>query len=36
MSRVALAEYSKATENGEGNKDFSVIALALEKANKLK
>ena len=36
MSKVALAEYSKAAENGEGNKDFSAIALALEKANKLK
>jgi len=36
MSKVALAQYSKAAENGEGNKDFSVIALALEKANKLK
>ncbi|MFI5449920.1 MAG: NAD(P)-dependent oxidoreductase [Candidatus Bathyarchaeia archaeon] len=36
MSKVALAQYSKAAEDGEGNKDFSVIALALEKANKLK
>ncbi len=36
MSKIALAQYSKAAENGEGNKDFSVIALALEKANKLK
>lgn len=36
MSKVALAEYSKAAENGEGDKDFSVIALALERANKLK
>ena len=36
MSKIALAQYSKAAENSEGNKDFSVIALALEKANKLK
>ncbi|MGO9646082.1 MAG: NAD(P)-dependent oxidoreductase [Candidatus Bathyarchaeia archaeon] len=36
MSKVALAQYSKAAENGEGDKDFSVIALALEKENKLK
>jgi 3-hydroxyisobutyrate dehydrogenase-like beta-hydroxyacid dehydrogenase len=36
MSKVALAQYSKAAEDGEGNKDFSVIALALEKENKLK
>ena len=35
MSKVALAEYSKAAESGEGDKDFSVIALALERANKL-
>jgi 3-hydroxyisobutyrate dehydrogenase-like beta-hydroxyacid dehydrogenase len=34
MSKVALAEYSKAAEK-EGDKDFSVIALALERANKL-
>ena len=36
MSKVALAQYSKAAEEGEGDKDFSVIALALEKENKLK
>jgi len=34
ISKVALAEYSKAAESGEGDKDFSVIALALERANK--
>jgi 3-hydroxyisobutyrate dehydrogenase-like beta-hydroxyacid dehydrogenase len=35
MSKIALAQYSKAAESGEGDKDFSVIALALERANKL-
>jgi len=35
LSNVALIEYSKAAESGEGDKDFSVIALALERANKL-
>jgi 3-hydroxyisobutyrate dehydrogenase len=35
MSKVALAEYSKAAESGEGEKDFSVIALVLERANQL-
>jgi|SRR5579872_2737710 len=34
-SKVALAEYSKAAENGEGEKDFSVIALELERENDL-
>src|SRR5271169_3831157 len=27
MSKVALAQYSRAAENGDGDKDFSVIAL---------
>ena len=36
MSKVALVQYSKAAESGEGDKDFSVIAFALERANKLK
>jgi 3-hydroxyisobutyrate dehydrogenase-like beta-hydroxyacid dehydrogenase len=35
LSNVALIEYSKAAESGEGDKDFSVIAPALERANKL-
>ena len=35
MSKVALAEYSRAAESGEGDKDFSVIALTLERANGL-
>jgi len=35
MAKVALALYSKAAENGDGDKDFSVIALELERANKL-
>jgi 3-hydroxyisobutyrate dehydrogenase-like beta-hydroxyacid dehydrogenase len=35
MSKVALAEYSRAAESGEGEKDFSVIALVLERANQL-
>ncbi|MDA4115737.1 MAG: NAD(P)-dependent oxidoreductase [Thaumarchaeota archaeon] len=35
MSKVALAQYSKAAENGDGDKDFSVIALALERDNNL-
>jgi 3-hydroxyisobutyrate dehydrogenase-like beta-hydroxyacid dehydrogenase len=35
MSKVALTEYSKVAESGEGDKDFSVIALHLERANKL-
>jgi len=35
MSKIAPAEYSKAAEDGEGDKDFGVIALALERANKL-
>jgi 3-hydroxyisobutyrate dehydrogenase-like beta-hydroxyacid dehydrogenase len=35
MSKVALVQYSKAAEDGEGEKDFSVIALVLERANNL-
>lgn len=35
LSAVAVSEYSKAEENGQGEKDFSVIALELERANKL-
>jgi 3-hydroxyisobutyrate dehydrogenase-like beta-hydroxyacid dehydrogenase len=35
MSKVALVQYSKAAESGEGEKDFSVIALVLERANQL-
>jgi 3-hydroxyisobutyrate dehydrogenase len=35
MSKVALAQYSKAAESGEGEKDFSVVALVLERANQL-
>ena len=35
MSKVALAEYSNAAEKGDGDKDFSVIALELERKNKL-
>jgi 3-hydroxyisobutyrate dehydrogenase-like beta-hydroxyacid dehydrogenase len=35
LSRVALSEYSKAAENGFGDKDISIIALELEKENGL-
>ncbi len=35
MSDVTVPLYSKAAENGDGDKDFSVIALELERANKL-
>jgi 3-hydroxyisobutyrate dehydrogenase-like beta-hydroxyacid dehydrogenase len=35
MSKVALAEYSNAAEDGDGDKDFSVIALELERRNKI-
>ena len=35
MSKVALAEYSKAAENGNGDKDFSVVAFQLERNNTL-
>ena len=35
MSKVALAEYSKAEQSGEGGKDFSIIALVLERENEL-
>jgi|SRR5579872_3251928 len=36
MSEVALAQYSQAATRGDGGKDFSVIALELERLNKLK
>ena len=35
MSDVALEQFSKAAENGDGDKDFSVIALELERVNRL-
>jgi 3-hydroxyisobutyrate dehydrogenase-like beta-hydroxyacid dehydrogenase len=35
IAKVAVAQYSKAAENGDDDKDFSVIALELERANKL-
>jgi 3-hydroxyisobutyrate dehydrogenase-like beta-hydroxyacid dehydrogenase len=35
MSKVALAQYSNAAEGGDGDKDFSVIALELERRNKI-
>jgi 3-hydroxyisobutyrate dehydrogenase-like beta-hydroxyacid dehydrogenase len=35
MSKVALAEYSNAAKVGDGDKDFSVIALELERRNKI-
>ena len=35
MSKVALAEYSNAAEVGDGDKDFSVIALELKRKNKI-
>jgi len=35
MAKVALVEYSSAAERGDGDKDFSVIALELERKNKL-
>jgi 3-hydroxyisobutyrate dehydrogenase-like beta-hydroxyacid dehydrogenase len=35
MSKVALAQYSNAAEVGDGGKDFSVIALELERKNKI-
>jgi 3-hydroxyisobutyrate dehydrogenase-like beta-hydroxyacid dehydrogenase len=35
MSKVALAEYFNAAKVGDGDKDFSVIALELERRNKI-
>jgi 3-hydroxyisobutyrate dehydrogenase-like beta-hydroxyacid dehydrogenase len=35
MSQVALEQYSQAAAKGDGDKDFSVIALELERLNKL-
>jgi 3-hydroxyisobutyrate dehydrogenase-like beta-hydroxyacid dehydrogenase len=35
MSKVALAQYAKAAEAGEGDRDFTVVALILQRANKL-
>jgi 3-hydroxyisobutyrate dehydrogenase len=35
ISKEALAEYTKAAQGGEGDRDFSVVALALQRANKL-
>jgi 3-hydroxyisobutyrate dehydrogenase and related beta-hydroxyacid dehydrogenases len=35
MTKVALEEYSKAVQNGEGQKDFSVIALEIQRENGL-
>ncbi len=36
LSSIALSQYSKASEKGDGDKDFSVIALELERENGLK
>jgi 3-hydroxyisobutyrate dehydrogenase-like beta-hydroxyacid dehydrogenase len=36
MSGIALSQYSQAAANGDGDKDFSVIALELERLNKVK
>lgn len=35
MTEVAIEEYSRAVENGEGQKDFSVIALEIQRKNGL-
>lgn len=35
MTKVAIEEYSRAVENGEGQKDFSVIALEIQRKNGL-
>lgn len=35
MTKVALAQYAKAAEQGRGDEDYSVIALVLEEANGL-
>lgn len=35
MTKVAIEEYSRAVQNGEGQKDFSVIALEIQRKNGL-
>ena len=35
MTKVAIKEYSEAVQNGEGKKDFSVIALEIQRKNGL-
>ncbi len=35
MTKVAIEEYSEAVKNGEGQKDFSVIALEIQRKNEL-
>lgn len=35
MTKVAIEEYSEAVKNGEGQKDFSVIALEIQRKNGL-
>lgn len=35
MTEVAIEEYARAVENGEGQKDFSVIALEIQRKNGL-
>ncbi len=35
MTKVAIKEYSEAVQNGNGKKDFSVIALEIQHKNGL-
>jgi 3-hydroxyisobutyrate dehydrogenase-like beta-hydroxyacid dehydrogenase len=35
MTKVAIEEYSEAVQNGEGKKDFSVIALEIQRKSGL-
>ena len=35
MTKVAIEEYSEAVKNGEGQKDFSIIALEIQRKNGL-
>jgi hypothetical protein len=35
MTMVAIEEYSEAVKNGEGQKDFSIIALEIQRENRL-
>lgn len=35
MTKVAMEEYSRAVQNGDGQKDFSVIALEIQRKNGL-
>lgn len=35
MTKVAIEEYSEAIKNGEGQKDFSIIALEIQRKNGL-